>query len=192
MRTNQRAFSLTELMLVLVIVGSAAAVAIDGWNDIARHTRADAAVSRWIDALGYARRTAIAIDQPVTWCPIDATTDDCGERNEWHRGSLIFADTNGNQRVDDGEPLLRQIPGLPPRARWYWRSFRSRVDLTMVPTGHTDWQNGSFLFCPNGADATYARLIVLNAAGRIRIGRDQDGDGRVENTSGEPIVCPAT
>ena len=192
MPKNQNAFTLTELMVVLTIVGATAAVAIEGWDDINRDARADAAVAQWVDALGYARRTAIAINEPVTWCPVNRPADDCGERDAWHLGSLIFADANANQRLDAGEKVLRHLTGFPMPVRWYWRSFRSRIDLTMAPNGYTDWQNGSFLYCPDGADSTYARLIVLNAAGRIRIGRDTDGDGRVENTSGEPIVCPTT
>ncbi len=192
MRKKEHAFTLTELMIVLTIVGATAAVAIDGWNDISRDARADAAVGQWVDVLGYARRTAIAIGESVTWCPANRRTDDCGDRDAWHVGSLIFVDANANQRRDPDESVLRHLPAFPPPTRWYWRSFRSRIDLTMAPNGHTDWQNGSFLYCPDGADSTYARMIVLNAAGRVRIGRDTDGDGRVENPRGEPIVCPAT
>ena len=150
---------------------------------------------RWVDTLSYARRIAIAIGADIVWCPLAAPHDtapaDCGDRDGWHRGSQIFVDRNNNRRRDPDEAVLRHLGPEPPPARWYWRSFQNRSDLTMNADGATDWQNGSFLYCPAGNDARHARLIVLNAAGRVRLAADRDGDGVPERSNREPITCPS-
>ena len=58
------------------------------------------------------------------------------------------------------------------------------------PSGLTDWQNGNFLYCPQGGDPRFARQIVINAQARVRHARDSDGDGIVEDARGRPVTCP--
>jgi len=34
-------------------------------------------------------------------------------------------------------------------------------------------------------------MIILNAQGRVRVARDVDGDGIVEDAAGRPVSCPS-
>lgn len=150
--------------------------------------RADAAVTQMLAAVRFARQAAVERRVTVTLCP--AAADRCGRRNHWHRGALVFLDRDGNGRRGSGEETLRRLPRLRDGERFYWRSFRNRTALSMLPTGLTDWQNGSLLYCPPGGDVRYARQLILNAQGRIRHARDSDGDGVREDSAGRPLTCP--
>jgi type IV fimbrial biogenesis protein FimT len=60
-----------------------------------------------------------------------------------------------------------------------------------MPRGYTAWQNGNFLYCAAGGAATEARMVIVNPQGRLRIARDRNGDGIVEDAAGRPVSCPA-
>lgn len=62
----QRAFSLLEIVIVLTIVATIAAVALPKFAGSMAHRRADAAAARLIADLAYARRVAIATSTSVT------------------------------------------------------------------------------------------------------------------------------
>jgi prepilin-type N-terminal cleavage/methylation domain-containing protein len=61
-----RAFSLLELVVVLTIIATMAAVALPKFAGSMAHGRADAAADRLIADLAYARRVAIATSSSVT------------------------------------------------------------------------------------------------------------------------------
>ena len=103
-------------------------------------------------------------------------------------GTVAFVDYNNNKQIDEQDKLLGSIAQLTNRVTW--RSFRNRSYLKFVATGHTDWQNGHFKFCPEGTqDHALSRQLVLNAAGRLYFSRDEDGDGLHEDVQGNDLTC---
>lgn len=184
----ERAFTLPELLATLAVAAALLALAVPAFDDLVAERRANAALNQMVGAVALARTEAILQRRPVTLCP--AGVDRCLGRDRWHEGALVFVDANGDGQLDDGERVLAAVPPLPPGARVYWRSFRNRSYLQFQPRGYTDWQNGHFLYCPPDGRPRHARLAIVNAAGRVRVGRDADGDGVVEDPGGAPLRCP--
>jgi type IV fimbrial biogenesis protein FimT len=85
--------------------------------------------------------------------------------------------------------VLGYLPGLDPGERLIWRSFRRRNFLQFRPEGYTNWQNGSFLYCPSNGDARYGKALIVNIQGRTAPSVDSDGDGVDEQANGDPLTC---
>lgn len=179
--------TLIELLVTLAIAGVLLGVALPSFTAMLANRRSTAAVNQLIGTVHLARNYAITHHATVTLCP--GTESACLGRDSWHLGALLFIDRNINGNFDVGESLLRQLPPHED-ARVYWRSFGNKPVLRFVPRGYTRWQNGNFLYCPHNGKPRDARMIILNAQGRVRIARDGDGDGIVEDASGRPVRCP--
>lgn len=182
-----RGVTLLELLIGLTVASLISAIALPGMLDWLLHGRSAAALNQMLGAVQTARHAAVTLRAPVTLCP--GKGGQCGHRDSWHEGMLIFTDRNMNRRPDADDVIVTALPALHANDRIRWRSFRNRSTLTIRPTGLTDWQNGSFTYCQQGADITKARVLILNSAGRARRGRDNDGDGIVESASGKPLQC---
>ena len=59
----------------------------------------------------------------------------------------------------------------------------------MTGEGFTNYQNGNFTYCPPDGDLRFARQLVINVQGRVRMGHDTDGDGIVEDRRGKDVRC---
>ena len=194
-RPGVAGLTLVELLTTLAVAGILVATASGGAAHLVDQHRASAAVNQMLGAIRFARHAAVAHRSAATLCPANdarghPSNAKCGRRNTWHNGALVFLDENANGRFDGGDMLLRRLPPLGEGDRFYWRSFRNRSYLMIRPSGLTDWQNGNFLYCPQGGDPRFARQIVINAQARVRHARDSDGDGIVEDARGRPVRCP--
>lgn len=195
-RTGAAGLTLVELLTTLAVAGILVTTASGGAAHLVDQHRASTAVNQMLGAIRFARHAAVAHRSCTTLCPADSAREypsheqSCGQRNTWHNGALVFLDENANGRFDGSDVLLRRLPPLGKGDRLYWRSFRNRSYLMIRPSGLTDWQNGNFLYCPQGGDSRFARQIVINAQARVRHARDSDGDGIVEDARGRPVRCP--
>lgn len=185
-RERQTGLTLSELLTALVVAALLAGAAIPAMSALTTRARADAALEQMARAIRFTRYQAIAHGTVATLCPGRQTV--CGRRDSWHEGAMVFLDGNANGTRDAAEDILQRLPPLDG-FRVRWRSFRNRKSLSMRPDGTTDWQPGNMLVCPVNGDAQHARQLIVNAQGRVRFGRDGDGDGVVEDTRGRPVSC---
>ena len=187
MPVKSSGLSLIELLTSLCIASLLAGFAFPASEAFVKRLSSDTKVDEFRAAINMARHTAIALNTNVIMCPkADA---ECGPRNSWHQGTLIFADQNGDRRPGTDELVVAVLPPLKS-GRIYWRAFRNRSYLKFTGSGVTDWQNGHLLFCPTDNNPELARQVTLNYAGRTYSSHDNDGDGVHEDAHGEPIVCP--
>jgi len=186
-----RGLTLVELLAALAVAAVLLGMALPAMRHLVDQQRAAAAINQVAGAVNFARASAIEGRRTVSLCPSPAREPDayCAGRDEWPIGMLVFSDGNGNGRRDAGEATLRRLPALPPGATLRWRSFRNRSYLQFLPSGLTPWQNGHFLLCLRDDDPRLARMLVVNAAGRLRHARDRDGDGVREDAQGRPLDC---
>ncbi len=172
----------------LALSGLLMSLCIPAFNHLLAGQRSTARVNQMIGAVQLARQAAISLNTTTTLCP--AQDGVCLGRNQWHIGAMIFTDRNHNGALENNETLVARLPRLDPGERIYWRSFRNRNFLRFKATGLTDWQNGHFLYCPPDGDPRYAREVILNAQGRVRLAPDSDADGIAEDARGRPLRCP--
>lgn len=180
-------FSLTEVIVTLAIAAVLFGMAAPSFNDLIAAERATQRINAMVGAVQLARTVALSHQTTTTLCP--GTDDVCLGANRWHEGTLVFADHNGNRRVDGDDFIAARLPKLRPGERFYWRSFRNRSYLQFTARGYTDWQNGHLQYCPPDGDPRFARQIILNAQGRVRRAPDRNGDGIQEDAQGRPLAC---
>ncbi len=181
-------FSLVELLVGVTLASLLTSLCIPAFSHLIASQRSTSRVNQMIGAVQLARQAAISLNTTTTLCPAEAGV--CLGRNQWHNGAMIFTDRNQDGALDNNETLVARLPRLEQGERIYWRSFRNRNFLRFKATGLTDWQNGHFLYCPPDGDPRYARSIILNAQGRVRLAPDTDADGVAEDARGRPLQCP--
>lgn len=180
------------MLVTLAITAILLGMAGPWFIDLSKRQESTAAINQLIGAIQFTRSAAISMHRTVTLCPVsDKNRYICGKRNQWHKGALAFIDKNSSGKVDNDEALLQRFPALKKGSITYWRSFRNKTYLQINSRGLTNWQNGNLLYCPPGDDPKFARQIILNVAGRVRLARDRDHDGVVENAKGKPVNCPS-
>lgn len=183
-----RGFTLVELLIAIAVAALLASLAVPAMGELLAARRATAAINQMIGAVQSARTEAILQRRTVTLCPGRAGS--CLPRDHWHEGALIFIDRNGDGELAEPDRLTTALPPLSDGERIYWRAFRGRSYLQFKPRGYTSWQNGSFLYCPADNDPRHARIAIINPQGRVRTGRDRNGNGVVESASGRDVQCP--
>lgn len=199
--------TLLELLISILIISLLAAVGIANMPHLIAQQQSTASLNQIIGGVAFARSSAITLGIATTFCPSDSVAAHsnsavpplgCGPRNTWHQGSIIFQDHNGNGQLDANDTLLRRLPGWSHSATVAWRAFRARSYLQFTRRGFTNWQNGSFVYCPTniggnsaGGDGNlrYARRLVLNQAGRSYRAYDRNGDGIDEGSRNTRLRC---
>jgi type IV fimbrial biogenesis protein FimT len=186
---RRRGFTVVEMLITLAVAAVVVSLALPEFNRMVGQHVSAAAANQLAGAVALARSEAILRRTTVTMCP--GARGRCLDRDQWHLGTLVFLDGNGNGQIDGDDRVVRALPALRRGARVYWRSFRNRSYLQFQPRGYTQWQNGTLLYCPPEGRLDLARLVILNAGGRTRPGVDSDGDGIVNRPGGDNVRCPA-
>ncbi|WP_237068699.1 GspH/FimT family pseudopilin [Microbulbifer guangxiensis] len=185
---NIRGFTLIELMLVLSIMAIIISLAAPPMGDFLKRYRAEVQRQALFDLIALSRSKAYGHGETFTLC---GSADHQSCSGDWARGALLFADTNGDGSRSSDEQIERVMEPLPEGASLAWASFGNKPYLQFRPNGLTRNQSGNFSYCPPDGNGKYGWIIVLNAMGRPYSGRDNDGDGIVENGSGENLSCTA-
>ncbi len=179
--------TLLEILLTLGLLGVLLSIALPDLGDWAQAVRARQVTRSLAAQIAFARSSAAAGQQWVTVCP---TLDQLGCGGGWHQGSMVFRDGNGDRRVNEDDVVIRLNGPLPEGETLLWRAFRSRPYLQMEPSGFMRHQSGNFTWCPASREVRFARQLVVNATGRVRVSQDSDGDGIDEDSAGNPLTCP--
>ena len=181
----QRAYSLIEFLIVLVIISIILTITAPDISNILLRNRISGQLNQIIRAIHMARESAIFRNQVVTLCP---TNNGNYCHGDWHEGMLLFIDTNEDRHLAETEERIYHFQPLNKGDKLHWRAFRRKAYLLMHPTGVTAYQNGTFTYCPKEG-IRFARGVILNAAGRIRLTQDINGDGIDEGANGKPLRC---
>jgi type IV fimbrial biogenesis protein FimT len=107
-RFSTQGFSLTELMIVLVIAAVLLASGLPNFRDMLLRQRLRSTANDMFAAIDFTRTQAIARGERVMMTPADAGGAD------WRAGWIVFIDRNGNRRPDAGEAILAEQGPVPP------------------------------------------------------------------------------
>jgi type IV fimbrial biogenesis protein FimT len=107
-------FTVTELVMVMTIVGILAAVGIPSFKYVTTSNRISSEINGLLGDMQFARSQAIKQGQTVTVCSSsDGATCNTGPAgNIWNTGWIVFLDSNHNQQVDAGEQVIRVQPAF--------------------------------------------------------------------------------
>lgn len=101
-----RGFTVTELLIVILIVAILAVVGVSSFKTIRSSSSIGGEVQAVQSDLQYARAEALREGQPVTVC-VSTTGSSCTSGTAWNNGWIVFSDVNGNGAVDSGDVVLR-------------------------------------------------------------------------------------
>ncbi len=184
-RIHKAGFTMAELLITLAIIAILISIATPPLEHFLIRNKVTTQLNRLVTIIHMARESAIFRNRSIILCRSRSGSACDGD---WHEGMLLFADSNGDKQPSNNEEVIFRLAALDDDDRLYWRAFQNRQYIEMRPTGFTAWQNGTFTYCPVEG-LQYARGIILNAAGRIRLTQDRNNDGIHEGASGRPLRC---
>ena len=162
---NSRAFTLIEMMMILVVLMCLLVYGVPAGRDFLGQHRAIAGANSIVGGLYLARSEAVHRGHKVIFCK-SADGKTCG--GNWSDGQIII-DGSGN--------VLRQFHALPAQDTLVWNSSAGKDEkVEWLPTGFTNGQRGTFYYCAGNSNAAYSQTIVVLNTGRLYVSPIDVGD----------------
>lgn len=185
-------FTLLELVITIVVAGILMAMAIPSFNSVIRNSRLTTYTNEFVTSLNLARNEAIKRGVSVTMRKIGGTG------TYWSTsGWNVFVDDGAgtiankdNGTLDTNEQILRTYPALP--TNFTLAGTNSFTNFIRYKADGTSNTFGSFAVCDNSYSNNIppytSKVIIISSMGRVRIGRDSNGDGIPEkDNTGTPL-----
>lgn len=185
-RRYQSGLSLLELMVTVSLLAIIAAIAIPAFKDLIETQKSNKVIRQLYGLIQKSRHYAITHNSNVILCK---STDFSSCGGSWKDGIIVFTDLDGDRAVNGDDTLLRTVDAPFEQGTLSWRSFGNKSYLEFVPSGRTNYQNGTFTYCTDDSDIRKARGISVSVTGRPQIAFDRNGDGVRENSSGKALRC---
>jgi type IV fimbrial biogenesis protein FimT len=171
---RQRGLSLVELLMVVLIGGWLAALAVPSLGAMVHAQRGSALANGLFASLQLARVAAITRNDRVVMCK-SADGSACSTAGGWQQGWIVFHDRNNNAARDPGETVIERQHAFSPG----WGLSGNGPVSNYVSYGSTGYsklvsgafQAGTFTLCPVAGGGGEVRQIVINSAGRVRVQR---------------------
>ncbi len=183
---SSSAYTLLELLMTLIIISTLLGVALPSFNGLISSNRLSSYANQWITTLSYARSEAIKRNQQVVVRKLSAN---------WEQGWQIFVDidrsTTARQNVlDSTDILLRVYASLP--VGFTLRGNQNFTNFIRYKPNGASSSFGSFVICDNRdgnnmPEPYTAKLMTVNAAGRVHMGLDTNRNGVPERDDGSEI-----
>ena len=181
--SHQRGFTFIELLIVMIVITIVSLFASNFLQQAVIRSYFRATTLSLEHIIHQSRNQAISLTAQVIICP---SNDDRNCHNNWNGSLISFIDLNANNRRDARE--LISFRHYNPDTLASDISYTRRVRfLRFDATGRIN-SNGSFHICPTGNN-NQAQVLVINRQGRVRITRDTDNDGIVEDANGRNVSC---
>lgn len=170
---HQHGFTLQELVMSLAI-GSGVATGATSLHSMVQDTKVTAAANELVTHINLARSEAIMRGYEVSVCANGNT--ECRTQTgtvSWQNGYRIYVNTDGDNVLDDDEPILRVHNGHDGGITV--RSNRGGK-LTFSPSGMSGGSTITVAVC--GERPEQARYIIVQNGGRARVERESDSNVR--------------
>lgn len=181
---KQFGFTLLELVIVMIIIGILATLAVPGFSSLMASNNLSTKFNNLAGNISLARMEAVKRSRTIVLCASSSQTN-CNS-TDWADGWLVFVDDNNNGAMDAPDTLLLAETAGPAYLSITSPDFGGQ--LSIAPRGRLA-TSGTFLMCANG-DTDSARALNLQLTGMGRQATDgPDADLIVEDISGNNVVC---
>ncbi len=179
-------FTLVELLVVISISVIAIALTIPTFDALINDSARRSAIADLVSALNLARNTAISNQTTVTLCPLD---ENLRCVNNWSLPITVFLDPKRTKQVQNNSQIIRVVQ--PPQHGRLIAAAGIRNYFRFRSTGMAREAIGNFVWCPDSNNTTQASQIRINMGGRPQLARDIDGNGLIDDSSGQDLDCAA-
>lgn len=165
---RQAGFTLIELMVTLVVLAILVALGLPSFQGSLRSNRVATATNEMIASLSLARSEAIRSTRGAGVC---SSTDGIACGGDWNDGWLVWADTNSNSALDDGETVLRFSQGIDSLTAIGPENEVVAFDSRGRRRAAGDQ---SLTLRPSECDSRpLQRTLTINASGQIKTAREE-------------------
>lgn len=193
-----KGFTLTELIIVLLITSIILVIAVPSYRQTTRENRLTAYINSLVGALQLARSEAIKRGTTVMVQRGSDPDQDGTFVGDWDDGWEVFVDWNGNSIKDTAvpvpDPIVRVGNALP--ANFTLRGNTPVANrISYLSNGRSN-AAGSFVLCEDGdgnqiPESMTARMITINTAGRVRIAAKSTNQIPLDSNNQEIKSCIA-
>ncbi|KPN71357.1 GspH/FimT family pseudopilin [Neisseria sp. 83E34] len=155
MYSNQKGFTLVELMVVIAIFAIMSLIAYPNMSEWIAERRIANKAEQMANLFRLARAEAVRIGVPVYICPVDIS--DAGKPNNYCKSSQVegyaaFADKNKNNKFDDEDiPLRTVVLNVPSRSSMRFLFDNLDPALNYNPVKSSAEQARAAGYMPNGS-----------------------------------------
>lgn len=163
-------FTLIEMMVTVAILGILIALAAPSFAILIDRWRVIATAESLQSTLHFARAEAIKRGGRIGIQKIANNTDGCilaETDQDWGCGWLVYADTNGNGKWDNGDETLMSTKASPNTTVAYSRNSRPYINLSRW--GQIDGMGAAGFTIKSSARPQIERGVCISTGGRIRI-----------------------
>lgn len=182
---ENKGFTLIELMATMSIMAILVLLGTPALSNMMEHQRSRAVATELFTLFSFARQTALEADNMVTIC---GSSDQIHCDRAWLEGILIFVDGGTAGKVDGADRVL-QYSRPVSNGDLQWRAFQNKPYLQYRRDGSTNYHNGNLTYCPPNGKAAFAKQLIVNPTGRVRLALDSDGNGIPNDAQGQDIEC---
>ncbi len=165
-QSNNKGFTLIELMMTLAIAGVLLSIALFSTTQMTSQEKANNFVTEFKRNLKFARAKAMTTGDPVIVCAVTnpGTTGACSA--DWQTGTIVmFSDVNSNGSFDSTtDVLIRSVSSLITNSQL--KSSVAGASIRFDARGQVA-ATQSFTFCPT-SDNKYNVSVQVTAAGAVR------------------------
>ncbi len=173
-----KGFTLIELMMTLAIAAILVSLAAPSFTDTIKNNRLTTQYNELVTQLTLARSEAIKRNTEIIVLNND------GNESNWHKGWVIFEDTNDDDTVDAGE-TIKVSDTVDSNITI---SYNNGKQISYLASGLGN-NAGTFTICDDRG-AQEAKALIINITGRIRSATDSNSDGIVEGGNSNNVSCP--
>ncbi len=156
---RQRAFTLIELMVALVVLAILAAIAVPGYDGVVLSSRLRTYTTDFSASAQLARSEAMKRNAPITLCS-SSDGASCDSSAGWEQGWVILA----------GSTVVKHYPA----AKTGYLLSSSVRELTFLPSGFGSTP-ATLTICRATPLGNQERSLTLSVTGRITITRTHTG-----------------
>lgn len=159
-----KGFSLSELIVVILIVIVLSLLITPTWQDFQQKNEANSFTTTFRIALVEARQTAMSFHQSVIMCG-SSNGQICDQ--QWHKGLLLFVDSDKNNLFGTADQLLSFQVQKFAYGVIKLKAFGQVSSLVFTPErGIPLASNASFYYCP--INTIYSRALAMSRMGHVR------------------------
>lgn len=169
---SQLGFTVTELLIALVIMGIAMGIGMPNFRGIVSSQRLTSTANLLASSLQLARSEAAKRNKNVGIVP--------KINGEWNTGWIMFVDKNNNETRNEDELILKEYDAVPSLTIISKGLNSSLYTPFYTPSGRVNGIAGSFIVCTLSNSKSFRKITIANT-GRVRVEKPKNSEEEYSN-----------